>query len=125
MAFPQVIATNTTAISSASTTHNIDMPSSVPEGALLIVCIAYSALATPSTPSGWTELEESGVAALYAKKADGTEGGTIVDFGTGSSCTCAAIAHCITGWGGTLSTDVDTSNKRSRSKTNTLLYFHC
>ncbi|MGD9157288.1 MAG: hypothetical protein PVG39_02685 [Desulfobacteraceae bacterium] len=98
MAFPSVSSVTETQVSSASTTHDINMPASVDADDLLLVFIAFSLLPTPGTPSGWTLLREDGIFCTYAKKTDGTEGGTAVNFSTSSSCTAAAQCYRITNW---------------------------
>lgn len=111
--FPVVESLTPSSFPIHATSHAVAMPNVVNAGDLLICIFTNHANATVTTPSDWTSL---GTAAnttkvrtsLYARKADGTEGGTTVDFVT--SITEPAVAHVyrITGWfdSGTITNDV-------------------
>lgn len=98
----------------ADTSHLVDMPATVNSGDLLIILIAARFNSAEfDTPSGWTLLNSlhNNVVefAIYAKDAAGTEGGGTVDVTSTSSVAAAAQTYRISGWGGTLATDVDIS----------------
>lgn len=116
MAFPTVEETLTQGFSSKTTSHSVDMPTTVNSGELLLVFICFNGLGGnvgTTTPTGWSQLAKSDdhydhIAVVYGKKSDGTEGGTSVNFQTGIETTAAAaVTRRISGWKGTLSTDVD------------------
>jgi len=116
MAFPTLESVTESSFDSASTTHNVSMPASVSSDDLLLMFFSPLDQPTVTTPSGWTLLDSDemiqGTAALYffGKKATGTEGGTTVNVGTDVSCTAAAQVYHITGWGGTLASDIDSAS---------------
>jgi hypothetical protein len=108
MAYASIEETLTQGFSSGSTTHAVDMPNSVSSGELLLIVFSSYACGTITTPSGWTSLDTKGNhGAVFAKDADGTEGGTSVTVTVQVSKTASAIVHRISGWGGTLADDVD------------------
>lgn len=84
---------------SDATSHTVSMPASVEQGDLLVCFFSNDGSATVTTPSGWTQLHttvDGGNAvrlSTYAKKADGTEGGTTVDFVTSATERAAAQVH--------------------------------
>ena len=117
MAFPTIEATVETSFSTATTSHAVAMPSTVNAGDLLLVAFFadndYADEDVPA-PSGftlvgsWTWMNGSTPrGGIWAKAAAGTEGGTTVDFATTS--TAEGYAHCLrlSGWGGTVATDID------------------
>ncbi|MGK2898611.1 MAG: hypothetical protein ACSLE9_07970 [Burkholderiaceae bacterium] len=82
MAFPAV-ADFAAATYGAGTTHNVAMPATVNAGDTLIICAVIDNAPTVTAPaSPWSEqvTESSGVhlSRVWAKLADGTEGGTTV-----------------------------------------------
>lgn len=89
--FPVYLSNTATQLGGAdTTTHLIDMPATVNTGDLLIALIAVDGNPTITTPGGWTLLQQSNVTsivkgAVYYKIADGSEGGTTVDFATGTA----------------------------------------
>lgn len=103
---PNVSSVTTTAFPGDSTTHNVAMPASVTAGNLLITHICIRNGASFTTPTGWTPLwsttNSTSTHAAFAKIADGTEGGTTVDFSTSGSDSGAAQVYRITDWYGTL-----------------------
>ena len=100
--------------SPSSTSHNVSMPAAMNAGDLLIALIANDGNPALTTPNGWTFLfgwdSWSGATSkfsAYAKRADGTEAGTTVDFPTALAVKGAAQVYRITGWNQTgLLTDV-------------------
>lgn len=89
--FPTYLSNTATDLGGAdATSHLVNMPAVVSSGDLLIALIAVDGNPTITTPSGWTFLQQSNVTtivkgAVYYKVAAGTEGGTTVDFATGTS----------------------------------------
>ena len=83
MAFASLVDTTETTYASLLSSFSVDMPASTVSGRLL-VCLA--AIQTPgNAPSGWTRKGYQshptlGGLGIYAKVADGTEGGTSVNF---------------------------------------------
>jgi hypothetical protein len=89
MAYPTVESVTTTDFATDSTTHNASMPSTVNAGDLLIALCGFDVDTTESvtTPSGWVKLAEhsatnSGLLAIFWRRATGSEGGTTVNFAT-------------------------------------------
>jgi len=114
VAFPTRESVTETQFSTASTTHNVSMPATVDAGDLLIVIISIkdSASNTFTTPSGWTAIANDDNApfvhqGIFAKDADGTEDSTTVNFATSSAATGCAQCYRISGWGGTLASDLE------------------
>ena len=99
MAAPSVVGTPVeTAISTASTSHVVSLPSGAAGNMFLAILSKGSAGTTPSvnTLTGWQELlDEAIVLGLYAavKECDGTEG-TTTTF-TLSSATRGAWRGCV------------------------------
>lgn len=112
MAFPTVesVATST---NDFETSHTVNLPATIDAGDLLLMLWTNDGGDTPSTPTDWTSLykvTESGSAvtfAAFAKSADGDEDGGTVTVTTGTGEDSAARVYRITGWGGTISTDID------------------
>ena len=101
--FPQVESVTETSFPSNTTTHNVSMPATVNSGELLIAHLTFDDSASvSSTPSGWTLIDANRLN-LYMKVADGTEGGTTVDFPTAAIQAGAAQVHRISDWYGDLS----------------------
>ena len=87
MAFPTVAAGNTSTELVAVTTHGADMPATVNAGELLLIKISTGGEPVITMPAGWenayTPVVFSAVSlACFKKIADGTEGGTTVNFTT-------------------------------------------
>lgn len=88
-----------TSFASDATAHAVSMPTACEAGDLLICFFTNDGNATVTTPTGWTNLHtttDSGNAVrlgTYAKKADGTEGGTTVDFVTSATERAAAQVY--------------------------------
>lgn len=89
--FPVYLSNTATDLGGAdATTHLVNMPATVNSGDLLIALIAVDGNPTITTPSGWTFLIQNNSStlqkgAVYYKVAAGTEGGTTVDFATGTA----------------------------------------
>ena len=101
MTFPVIETTNTTSGTSAATSHNVNLPSGIVAGNLLIVLCRAAVAGAIGWPGDWNELTEDSsdasddVTAIAYKIADGTEGATIsVSHGSGKF---AAIAYRISG----------------------------
>lgn len=95
MAYPTMGAPDAQQILTGTTTHNVAMPGTVASGRLLLVILASSTNVT--TPSGWT-LQKKMTAStvqvnVYTRIADGTEGGSNVNFVTASSDFVAAHVY--------------------------------
>src|SRR6185503_1787074 len=99
---PRILSQSSQAFDSDTTSHAVTMPGTVHLGDLLILVFANDGSATVTTPGGWTALssDANGSAArlsVYAKIADGTEGGTTVDFITSATEQASAIVIRIQG----------------------------
>lgn len=118
MASPTRQSVSGTTFASA-TSHPVACPATVNLGDLLAMIFGLDGTTTGAptltTPSGWSILcvrTQAQVAAnfvagiVYAKDAAGTEGGTTVDVVTSAAVVAAAQVYRVTGWGGTLGTDV-------------------
>jgi len=87
-----------TSFASDTTAHAVSMPAAVEANDLLLCLFANDGTATVTTPTGWTQLHTTTDStdlrlSSYAKKADGTEGGTTVDFVTLSGERAAAQVY--------------------------------
>lgn len=110
--FPVVESMTTNVFSTASTTHNVTMPSTVAEGDLLLAFFTSDGDATVTTPSGWTAVGTLTRAtyargSVYAKLAAGTEGGTTVNFATSAGEEAASQVYRISNWYGSIADGVD------------------
>ena len=117
MPFPTVESTTSTAFASSSTEHNAAYPATVSAGDLLLMVVSAFDGTTITTPTGYTELataiDSAPVvvrAAVYAKAADGTEGGGSEAIALASAHTACAQVMRISGWAGDVSTDIDISS---------------
>lgn len=110
MTAPSVESLTATPFSSSATAHLVNMPASVTAGWLLLMGFGFSPDTTVTTPSGWSivaaKITDTATQIVYGKVADGTEGGTTVDVVTGVARPAAAQVYAISGWGGTLATNV-------------------
>lgn len=112
MAAPTHQSTTGTSFASA-TAHACNEPATVNAGDLLLLGFYCNiTTATFTTPTGWS-IQCAGTtqgtnvnAIVYAKSADGTEGGGTVAVTTSVAVVADANILRITGWGGTLGTDV-------------------
>lgn len=104
MASPAVAGTNTSAVTSAGTSHTVNLPASISAGDLLIVHFGYVVIGqTISWPAGWNavpsaKIEGATLAGLDIgyRLADGSEGATI-SVGTSASTKSAHTSYRITG----------------------------
>jgi hypothetical protein len=101
--FPVVQSLTASSFPVHANSHAVAMPATVSAGDLLLSIFTSHAFATVTTPAGWTligtTLNTTVVrTSRYAKRADGTEGGTTVDFQTSVMETAAAHVYRITGW---------------------------
>ena len=104
--FPTIAATNTSTVNTETTSHTVNLPSSIVSEDLLIVFFeAYSSTASPTVtwPSGWTQLFQTAHSTYYTftaayRVADGTEEATI-SVTTSSNSVSAHDAYRITGYG--------------------------
>lgn len=117
MAFPVVHETLTQGFSGATAAHEVSMPAVTVSGNLILV-LFVSRRGTITTPAGWPApiayAAPGGAGSinfgLYGLEADGTEGGTTVDFVTSTADRAAAVVHQIYGWDGTIADDIDVSS---------------
>ena len=100
----------------ASMSHNVSMPAGVNAGDLLIVFFASDGTPNVGTPTGWTFFfgwnswgGPTTKFSMYAKRSNGTEGGTAVNFQTTTVEKAAAQVYRIAGWrdSGTIANDVE------------------
>jgi hypothetical protein len=106
MSAPVVAPVTETAFDTDTTSHYVNMPSTVNAGDLLIVLFSNDRNGSVTTPGGWTELasDTSGPhirVSVYYRIAAGTEGGTTVNFITSAAEEAAAQVYKITNWHGT------------------------
>jgi hypothetical protein len=99
------------------------MPATVNAGDLLLMVFANDDATTQTTPTGWTLLDSGSpnnqvYGGVYAKDAAGTEGGTTVDVVTAAAQEACAQVYRITGWKGTLGTDVTISTAATGTDAN-------
>jgi hypothetical protein len=102
-AFPVVESLTASAFPIHASSHAVAMPAQVSAGDLLLCIFTNHAYATVATPSGWTSIGTTLNSTVvrtsrFAKRADGTEGGTTVDFQTSVIETAVAHVYRITGW---------------------------
>lgn len=111
---PVVASVTETAFNTDTTDHYVGMPATVDEGNLLIVLLVNDRNRSASTPGGWSLLGSvtNGVhvnLSVYCKVADGTEGGTTVNFVTSAAEEATAQVYRITNWHGTTPPEVSTA----------------
>jgi hypothetical protein len=102
-AFPVVESLTASSFPVHMSSHAVAMPAQVNAGDLLICIFTNHAYATVTTPAGWTALGTTLNSTVvrtsrFAKRADGTEGGTTVDFQTSVIETAVAHVYRITSW---------------------------
>ena len=114
MGFPQTAAPTVTSNDTNDTQNLVTMPATVAAGDGLVVILGLDNQNTITTPAGWTLLwfDQSGAFfsfAGYVKVADGTEGGTTVDFVTSAASRHGAQVFKFTAgtWGGLVTDVVD------------------
>ena len=119
--FPQTAAPTPSSFSSASVNHNVNMPPVVKAGDLLFALVSLRGSGDSggvTTPSGWTLLASAGAASFrgwYVKVADGTEGGTTVNFVSGNTCGGAAQVYRVTEWHGGIVSGVSIGEEQTTS----------
>jgi hypothetical protein len=101
--FPTVQSITASSFAVHANSHPVVMPAQVNAGDLLLSIFTNHGFTTVTTPAGWTligtTLNTTVVrTSRYVKRADGTEGGTTVDFQTGTVETAVAHVYRITGW---------------------------
>lgn len=104
MASPSIVTTNTTNGTSASTTPVLNLPGgTVTAGNTLIVAVRLATGTLGTWPGSWNEFfrdssdASDDTTAIAWKKADGTESGTTITMGSGTSAKFAAISWNING----------------------------
>ncbi len=107
MAFPTVAAGNTSTVVTAATSHGVAMPATVNAGELMLLKVSTGGEPVITMPVGWenvfTPVVFTSVSlACFKKIADGTEGGTTVNFTTDVTVKSSHISCAITGWVGDL-----------------------
>jgi hypothetical protein len=110
--FPVVESLTASSFPVHTRNHPVAMPDVVNAGDLLIAIFTSHGNGTVATPQGWTSLDSTVSVrvrtGIYAKRADGSEGGTTVDFVT--TVTELAVAHVyrVSGWrdSGVITADV-------------------
>src|SRR5688500_17791964 len=114
--FPVVESLTPSAFPIQSTSHAVAMPESVAPGDLLLAIFSNHGNATVTTPAGWTVVGTTANTnrvrtGIYARNADGTEGGTTVNFVTTAAEPAVAHVYGIAQWSGsgTITNDVQAS----------------
>lgn len=101
MTFPVVASRTETVFTTNATAHLVAMPATVNVGDVLVCLFGNDGSATTvTTPTGWTQESSEGNGArlgVYSRTADGTEGGTTVDFVTSIGEKAAAQVFRLTG----------------------------
>ena len=119
MTFPAVQSITSTVFSTAATSHLVAMPAVVDTGDLLLCVLNMGFGYTVTTPGGWSAIENSNTRlAVYAKDAAGTEDGTTVDFVSATAAEAVAQVYRITGWNGTVPTDIATATLTTGTSSN-------
>lgn len=111
MTYPVVESITSTAFPSLVTDHIVNLPALVASGNLLIVFYTNRGSRNFSAIPGWTVIYDIyDVAQTFcaARVSDGTEGGGTINIQVDSTGTvgCATV-YQISGWGGTIATDID------------------
>jgi hypothetical protein len=100
VAFPVVAATNETAVTTAITSHVINLPTGIAAGNLLVIILDKgSSSATFNALAGWTEIVDENLGngiTVWARQATGSEGST-VEFTSSAGTRSASLAYRITG----------------------------
>lgn len=98
--FPVVEEITTTAFNTSVKQHLVVMPATVNNGDLLLCHVSNDGLSLVASPDGWNVITSASVStargSYFYRIADGTEGGTTVDFATPAlGEEAAAIVHRI------------------------------
>jgi hypothetical protein len=101
--FPVVESVTASSFPVHANSHAVAMPATVTAGDLLLCVFTSHAFATVTTPAGWTLIGTTLNSTLvrtsrYARRADGTEGGTTVNFQTSVMEPAVAHVYRISGW---------------------------
>jgi hypothetical protein len=95
---PVVVNTNETAVSTAGTSHQINLPASLVSGNLILILLDKgSTAATFNALAGWTEVVDENLAngiTVWCRQSDGAEGATVT-FTSSASTRSASIAYQI------------------------------
>src|SRR3990167_1346531 len=108
MTFATVESAATQNLGANSVNHNVTMDATVNSGDGLVVSIIVNSNTTFTTPLGWTsEVQRNDAVpscrvAVFKRVADGTEGGTSVNFITASSCGGTVHKWRLSNWWGVL-----------------------
>lgn len=108
MAYPTVVSLTPSTFGSDATSHAVAMPASGVLAGMGLVCVfTNDGNATVTTPNGWTAKSSDAATttlrlSVYVKVADGTEGGTTVDFVTSATEQAAAQVYLLSTWFGAL-----------------------
>jgi hypothetical protein len=94
-AAPVLEEITTSTFSATTTAHNVSYPASVAAGDLIIALVSARGATAITTPSGFVDIGSgstagNGVFGVYYATAAGTEGGSTVNFVTGTAATMAA-----------------------------------
>lgn len=122
MAFPSIAGTATTT-TAASTTHVLNLPTSIASGNLLLMFVYQNGSDAGfqfTWPAGWTELVDDGGLPKFGiayRIADGGEGSTISLTSVGSN-EASSVCLRITGWHGTTPPEVSTINSETTTTPN-------
>ena len=125
MAFATITDVTPTAQGFSNTTASISLPATTVAGRLLLILLANNNSRTTSTPTGWTlvdtQVSGGGIRiSIFAKIADGTEGGGTASSTIGGGFTnYIAQALQVSGFSGTISTDIDFGTIASGTATTT------
>jgi hypothetical protein len=114
MTFPTVESVTETSFATNTTAHECDLPATVNAGDLLLLVFANDGTTVQTTPAGWTALDKQPYLSqiyggVYVLDAAGTEGGGTVDVVTAIAEAGAGHVYRISGWSGTIATDIDIS----------------
>jgi hypothetical protein len=123
LAAPVVVSVPDTPFGADTTDHNVDMPATVDVGDLLIVLFINDGNATVTTPVWWTQLASNANGAavrlsVYYKIAEGTEGGTTVNFVTSATEEAEAQVYRITNWHGITPPEISTAATSTSTRPN-------
>ncbi len=105
---PVFVSLTETGFEIDATTHNVAMPASVTAGDLILLLWSNDSNDVPSPAGTWTEIYSrmggsSVYGALWARIADGSEGGTTVNVETPTVEAAAAQVLVFSNWDGNLS----------------------
>jgi len=112
MAYPLVQSVQTFVNDTETSSHDVTLPSGISSGDLLLTFlrVGHTGVTVSSTPTGWTELENTPSGDreswyLFGRVADETEGATVT-YGLTGNKRLSAITYRVSGWEGTLGNGV-------------------